>query len=92
MKSEFSQDSRQQCKEPMPMISRIAIVAVLVAVLLGSVVAFAPPAAAQGGGCKAFGQNVAALATGLGSDFGQTTSSNAPLNGVVEAEQDALCS
>ena len=70
---------------------RIVIVAVLVAVMLGSMVTLAPPAAAQGGGCKAFGQNVASLATLLGSAFGQTASSNVPLNVVVEAEQNTLC-
>lgn len=65
----------------------VAILAVVMS--LGSAVAV--PAAAQGEGCRAFGQNVAFLATGLGVAFGQTASSNAPLNGVVEAEQNALC-
>ena len=69
---------------------RKSLVAILAVVMsLGSAVAV--PAAAQGGGCKAFGQNVASLATGFGVGFGQTASSNAPLNDVVEAEQDAFC-
>ena len=51
---------------------------------------FAGPASAQGG-CKAFGQNIATLATTFGPVFGQTASGSAPLNDTVEQEQQALC-
>ena len=43
------------------------------------------------GGCKAFGQNIAGLATTLGSVFGQTASGSAPLNNTVQQEQQAFC-
>jgi hypothetical protein len=59
--------------------------------IISGVMAGAQPAAAQGGGCKAFGQNIAGLAQNFGPIFGLTASSNAPLNGVVEAEQNAFC-
>ena len=41
--------------------------------------------------CKAFGQNIAGLATMLGPVFGQTASGSAPLNDVVMQEQQAFC-
>ena len=63
----------------------------VLAIVMSSSFAVVEPAAAQGEGCRAFRQNVASLATELGVAFGQTASSNAPLNGVVEAEQDAFC-
>jgi hypothetical protein len=64
-----------------------------VAAILAAMTAFSGPALAQDGhaGCKAFGQNIAGLATGLGKTFGQTAAANAPLNDTVEAEQAALC-
>jgi hypothetical protein len=73
-------------------MKRRIVVALLAVVMMAGTTATAQPATAQGGGCKAFGQNVANLATALGPVFGQTVSSNAPINeAVVEAEQDALC-
>ena len=69
---------------------RIILVVVVVAAMAAAAVS-ARSAAAQGGGCAEFGQNVAFLATNLGRTFGQTAAANAPLNDVVEAEQDALC-
>lgn len=64
-----------------------------VAAVMMAVVAFAGPAFAQGShtNCKAFGQNIAGLATGLGGVFGQTAAANAPLNGTVADEQTELC-
>jgi hypothetical protein len=47
-------------------------------------------ASAQGG-CKAFGKNIAGLATMLGPEFGQTASESAPLDDTVELEQQTLC-
>ncbi len=70
---------------------RRRIAAAMLALAIASTTAMVQPAAAQGGGCQAFGQHVAELATTLGRDFGQTASSNAPLNGVVEAEQNQFC-
>lgn len=67
------------------------IAAVLLALAFCSAVSVVQPAAADARGCKDFGQNVAGLASSLGVDFGQTASGNAPLNGVVAAEQAALC-
>lgn len=64
-----------------------------VTVLLTAMVALAGPAFAQGGhtSCKAFGQNIAGLATTLGGSFGQTAAASAPLNDTVNTEQAALC-
>jgi hypothetical protein len=72
-----------------------------VAVFAGAL-ACAAPAAAQrpaqpSGGCAAFGQNVAGLAQGLGSDFGAAASGAARIQPggivtfVVAPEQAALC-
>jgi hypothetical protein len=61
-----------------------------VSMVVAAVLVFAGPASAQGG-CKAFGQNIAPLATTLGSVFGQTASGSAPLNDTVEQDQQALC-
>jgi hypothetical protein len=64
-----------------------------VTVLLTAMVAFAGPAFAHGNhtSCRAFGQNIAGLATTLGGTFGQTAAANAPLNDTVETEQATLC-
>lgn len=62
----------------------------LVSAVMAAMLVFAGPASAQGG-CKAFGQNVATLATALGKGFGQTAAGSAPLNDTVEQEQTALC-
>ena len=70
---------------------RIAAVVVAAALMAAATLGVAAPASAQGGGCAAFGQNVASLAQSLGPTFGQLTSANAPANDLVEAEQDALC-
>jgi hypothetical protein len=70
---------------------RHRVIVVLLTLIISGMLAVAQPVEAQGGGCKAFGQNIAGLARELGSMFGQTASSNAPLNPIVEAEQNALC-
>ena len=78
------------------MLSRVIAVSGLMAVC--TLVA-APVASAQrpAGGCKAFGNNVAALAQGLGADFGATASGVArAFPGafpalVVMPEQEAFC-
>jgi hypothetical protein len=67
------------------LILLLAVGAIFAAMLM-----FAGPASAQGG-CKAFGQNIAGLATTLGPVFGQTASGTAPLNDTVEQEQQAFC-
>ena len=64
---------------------------VVVALVMAAMLMFVGPAAAQGGGCKAFGENIGTLATALGGGFGQAASGSAPLNDTVEAEQAALC-
>lgn len=71
---------------------RIAVTLLAMLMMFGSM-AGGQAAAAQGGGCKEFGQNVAFLAQFLEPGlFGQTVSSNAPINEtVVGAEQDLLC-
>ena len=63
------------------------------AVMMVAMVALADPVFAQGGhtSCKAFGRNIAGLATSLGGAFGQTAAASAPLNDTVDAEQAALC-
>jgi hypothetical protein len=66
------------------------IVVTVLAIVMSGLMGIAQPAAAQGGGCAAFGENISFLATNLGRDFGQTASSTAPLNDTVEAEQDVL--
>jgi hypothetical protein len=73
-------------------MKRISLVFTVAAVMT-AIMVFAGPAFAQGShkSCKAFGQNIAGLATGLGVVFGQTAAANAPLNGTVAAEQTALC-
>jgi hypothetical protein len=58
---------------------------------LSGVMSVAQPAAAQDGGCAAFGQNISILATSFGVGFGQTAASTAPLNDTVETEQAAFC-
>jgi hypothetical protein len=63
----------------------------LAAVMFAAGLAFAAPTTAQSGGCKAFGQNIAMLATTLGPGFGANASDSAPLNDTVAAEQQALC-
>ena len=70
---------------------RTMMLIVLVVAMLDGAFAFAAPTSAQGGRCRAFGQNIAGLAKSLGRDFGQTASSTAPLNDTVETEQTALC-
>ena len=72
------------------MVRRV-ITLVTVALVMAAMMVFAGPASAQGGGCKAFGQNVAGLAQSNGSGFGQAASGSAPLNDTVEAEQQANC-
>ena len=72
------------------MVRRV-ITLLTVAAMMAAMVVFAGPASAQGGGCKAFGQNVAGLAQSNGSGFGQAASGSAPLNDTVEAEQQANC-
>lgn len=64
-----------------------------VATVMAALLMFAGPASAQGEhtGCRAFGQNIAGLATTLGGTFGQTAAASAPLNDTVETEQTALC-
>jgi hypothetical protein len=75
----------------------------LTVTITGSALALAAQAAAQPptqppGGCKAFGQNVAGLAQGLGRDFGAAASGAARLEPggivtfVVAPEQADLCS
>lgn len=63
------------------------------AVMMVAMVTLVGPVSAQGGhtNCKAFGQNIARLATSLGGAFGQTAAASAPLNDTVDAEQAALC-
>lgn len=70
------------------------------AVLLGTLTLAAPANAVQeeqGGGCAAFGANVASLATGLGPLFGAAASGVATSTPtafptmVVHPEQDRLC-
>ncbi len=67
------------------------------AVLIG-LAALPGQASAASGGCAAFGQHVASLATALGPTFGATASgvaSSAPAafpNGVVKPEQASFCS
>jgi hypothetical protein len=72
------------------MMKRRIVVTVL-AIVMSGLMGIAQPAAAEGGGCAAFGQNIAFLATNFGRNFGQMASSTAPLNDTVETEQDALC-
>jgi hypothetical protein len=67
------------------------IVTLILAVLLASPLISTQPVVAQGGGCQAFGQNIAFLAQNLGPVFGQTAAGGAPLNDTVEMEQDLLC-
>jgi len=67
------------------------ILLLAVGAIVAAMLVFAGPASAQGGGCKAFGQNIAGLATTLGPVFGQTASGSAPLNDTVEQEQQAFC-
>ena len=71
-------------------MKRIVMLAVVSSIVL-MMLTFAGPASAQGGGCAAFGQNVATLGQSLGGTFGQVASAGAPLNDTVEAEQQALC-
>lgn len=74
-------------------------ITIVLAVLLGALVGIMPATAAEAapGGCKAFGENVAGLAIGLGAEFGATASSVASSgpqafpNAVVKPEQAALC-
>ena len=61
-----------------------------VAAVMAAMLVFTGPASAQGG-CKAFGQNIAGLATSLGKVFGQTAAAGTPLNDTVETEQAGLC-
>ncbi len=70
-------------------MKRIGLLLV-VSAFMAAMLAFAGPASAQGG-CKAFGQNIAFLATSLGEGFGQAAAGSAPLNDTVEQEQTALC-
>lgn len=70
-------------------MKRIGLLLVVSAVVAAMLV-FAEPASARGG-CKAFGQNIAFLATSLGGGFGQTAAGSAPLNDTVEREQAAFC-
>ena len=79
------------------MRARLSIVAIT-----GAALALSAPASAQSptqppGGCKAFGQNVAGLATALGGAFGAAASGAASsqpggiVTFVVAPEQAALC-
>jgi type IV secretory pathway VirB2 component (pilin) len=67
------------------------LVATLLAAVVSATIVFSQPAAAQGGGCAEFGQNISFLGPLLGPVFGQTAASTAPLNGTVEEEQDVFC-
>ena len=67
------------------------IVLLTVSAIVAAMLMSAGPASAQGEGCKAFGQNIAGLATTLGPVFGQTASGSAPLNDTVEEEQQTIC-
>jgi hypothetical protein len=73
------------------MVRRVITLLTVALVMVAMMVVFVGPASAQGGGCKAFGENVAGLAQSNGSGFGQAASGNAPLNDTVEAEQQANC-
>jgi hypothetical protein len=75
----------------------------LIAAVLAGTFGYTAPAGAQpptqpSGGCQAFGANVAALAQGLGRDFGGAASGAARsepggiVTFVVAPEQAALCS
>lgn len=70
-----------------------ALQVVVVAAMMVTMLLVAGPASARDGhaGCRAFGQNIAGLATALGETSGQTAASGAPLNDTVETEQAALC-
>ena len=63
----------------------------LVAAMLAAGLVFTAPTTAKAGGCKAFGQNIAVLATTFGPGFGANASGSAPLNDTVVTEQQALC-
>jgi hypothetical protein len=69
---------------------RRLVLLLAVSAIVAAMLMFAGPASAQGG-CKAFGKNIAGLATMLGPEFGQTASGSAPLDDTVELEQQTLC-
>ena len=69
---------------------RRLVLVLAVSAIFAAMLMFAGPASAQGG-CKAFGENIAGLATTLGPVFGQTAAGSAPLNDTVEEEQQRLC-
>ena len=69
---------------------RRLVLLLAVSAIVAAMLMFAGPASAQRG-CKAFGQNIACLATTLGPVFGQTASGSAPLNVTVQQEQQAFC-
>ena len=72
-------------------MNRMVVAFVLVVAMLVGGFAFAAPTSVQAGGCKAFGQNIASLATTFGPGFGANAAGSAPLNDTVVAEQTALC-
>jgi hypothetical protein len=69
---------------------RRLVLLLAVSAIVAAMLMFAGPASAQGG-CKAFGQNIAGLATTLDPVFGQRASGSAPLNDTVEQEQQTIC-
>jgi hypothetical protein len=69
---------------------RRLVLLLTVSAIVAAMLMFAGPASAQGG-CKAFGQNIAGLATTLGPFFGDTASGTAPLNDTAEQEQKTYC-
>ena len=79
------------------MRARLSIVAITGAALALTAPASAQPPTQPPGGCQAFGQNVAGLATALGGDFGAAASGAASsqpggiVTLVVAPEQTALC-
>lgn len=88
----IERDGDEARKELTMRVRRIFLV-LAVASVAATMLVVAGPASAQSGhtSCKAFGQNIAELATSLGRAFGQTAAASAPLNDTVDAEQAALC-
>ena len=80
------------------MRTKLLIAAVTGWALVPTALAGAQPPTQPPGGCREFGQNVAGLAQGLGSDFGVAASGAARLEPggivtfVVAQEQAGLCS
>jgi hypothetical protein len=68
---------------------RRLVLLLAVSAIVAAMLMFAGPASAQGG-CKAFGKNIAGLATMLGPEFGETASESAPLDDTVELETEVV--